>query len=73
MLVKGIKKGQAIELLEEVNFPDNQEVLVEIQKISNFWKVYQNFRAKIEEEDIIFNDDDFANLRDKSTGQEINL
>jgi hypothetical protein len=73
MLVKGIKKGKAIELLEEVNFPDNQEVLVEIQKVSNFWKVYQNFRAKIEDEEIIFNDDDFTNLRNKSTGREINL
>ena len=30
MLVKGIKKGKIIEFLEEVNSPDNQEILVEI-------------------------------------------
>jgi uncharacterized DUF497 family protein len=28
ILVKGIKKGKIIELLEEVDFPDNEEVLV---------------------------------------------
>jgi hypothetical protein len=27
MFVKGIKKGKNIELLEEVNIPDNQEVI----------------------------------------------
>lgn len=30
MLLKGIKKGKNIELLEELNLPDNQEVLFEI-------------------------------------------
>lgn len=66
MFVKGIKKGKTIELLEEVNFPDNQEVLVEIREIHDFWSDYQEFRKKIEQEGIIFDDDDFANLRDKS-------
>jgi len=28
MLVKGIKKGKTIELLEEVDFPDNEELLM---------------------------------------------
>lgn len=27
MFVKGIKKGKIIELLEEIDFPDRQEVL----------------------------------------------
>ena len=37
MLVKGIKKGQTnLELLEEVDIPDNQEVLVEIKKANKF-------------------------------------
>jgi hypothetical protein len=33
MLVKGIKKGKIIEFLEEVNSPDNQEILVEIKEV----------------------------------------
>jgi len=33
MLVKGIKKGKTIELLEEVDFPDNEELLVEIREV----------------------------------------
>ena len=33
MLVKGIKKGKIIDLLEEVNSPDNQEILVEIKEV----------------------------------------
>ena len=73
MLVKGIKKGKTIELLEELDFPDNQEVLVEIKKVSNFWSAYQKFRAKLEQEKIIFKNEDLANLRDRSTGREVNL
>jgi len=34
MLVKGIKKGKTIELLEEVDFPDNEELLVEIREVN---------------------------------------
>jgi len=30
MLIKGIKKGKTIELSEEIDFPDNQEVLEEV-------------------------------------------
>lgn len=32
-LVKGIKKGKTIELLEDINVPDGQEVLINIQVI----------------------------------------
>ena len=94
MFVKGIKKGKIIELLEDVDFPDNQEVLVEIKKINDFWSALQDFRQrvdlegidddsfwemtlqfreKMEREGIVFADDDFANLRDKSPGREVNL
>ncbi|GAC1448297.1 MAG: hypothetical protein NVSMB70_17740 [Chamaesiphon sp.] len=73
MLVKGIKKGKNIELLEEIDLPDNQAVLVEITEVKDFWGAYQNFRNKIEQEGIIFDDNDFANLRDKSSGREIDL
>jgi hypothetical protein len=37
MLFKGIKKGKIIELLEKVDFPDNEEVLVEIREVNGFW------------------------------------
>ncbi|HEY9867039.1 MAG TPA: hypothetical protein V6D21_22890 [Candidatus Obscuribacterales bacterium] len=56
-------------MLEEVDFPDYQEVLVEIKKVNNFWTAYQNFRAKIEQEGIIFDDEDFADLREGVTGE----
>ncbi|WP_293143727.1 hypothetical protein [Okeania sp. SIO3I5] len=46
MFIKGIKKGKIIELLEEVDFPDNQEVLVEIKKVGDFWSALQDFRAR---------------------------
>ncbi|MGK7918805.1 MAG: hypothetical protein AB4080_02185 [Trichodesmium sp.] len=47
MFVKGIKKGKIIELLEEVDFPDNQEILVEIKKVGDFWSALQDFRARV--------------------------
>jgi len=34
MIVKGIKRGQAIELPQELNLPDGQEVMIEIADIS---------------------------------------
>ncbi len=73
MLVKGIKKGKIIELLEEVNLPDNQEIIIEIKEVNDFWSAYQKFRAKIEQEEITFDDNTFDNLRDKSPGREVDL
>ncbi|NEP38137.1 MAG: hypothetical protein F6K25_06735 [Okeania sp. SIO2G4] len=67
MFVKGIKKGKIIELLEEVDFPDNQEVLVEIKKVGDFWSALQDFRKRVDLESI--DDDSFENLRDKSPGR----
>jgi hypothetical protein len=34
--VKGIKKGKTIELLEEINIPDGQEILINIQTFDIF-------------------------------------
>lgn len=31
MKIKGIKRGQTIELLEEINLPDNSEIIIEIK------------------------------------------
>lgn len=43
------------------------------QTAGNFWDALQNFRAKLERENIVFNDEDFADLRDKSPGKEVEL
>jgi len=67
MFVKGIKKGKTIELLEELNFPDNQEVLVEVRETNNFWSALQAFRNQTDLEEI--DDDSFDNLRDQSSGR----
>ncbi|OKH30982.1 hypothetical protein NIES2119_29750 [[Phormidium ambiguum] IAM M-71] len=71
MFVKGIKRGKIIELLEEVDFPDNQEVLVEIREVKDFWSALQDFRQRVDLESI--DDDTFDNLRDKSPGREVDL
>jgi len=71
MFVKGIKRGRTIELLEDIHLPDNQEVLVEIKEINDFWSVLQDFRERVDLENI--DDDTFENLRDKSPGREVNL
>jgi len=36
MLIKGIKKGKTIELFEEIDFPDNEEILLGIAQDSYF-------------------------------------
>lgn len=71
MLVKGIKKGKTIELLEEVDFPDNEEVLVEIKRVSDFWSALQDFRLRVDLDSI--DDDTFEDLRDKSPGRRVDL
>jgi hypothetical protein len=38
-----------------------------------FWQGLQKFRQVIQREGIIFTDEDFGDLRDKSVGREINL
>ncbi len=39
----------------------------------NFWQGLKKFRKLIQSEGIIFTDEDFAGLRDKSVGREIDL
>lgn len=38
-----------------------------------FWEMTLRFRQRMDAEGIEFNDDDFANLRDKSPGREVEL
>ena len=40
---------------------------------TNFWEGLEKFRKTIEAEGIVFNDDDFSDLRDRSVGREVNL
>jgi hypothetical protein len=70
-VVKGIKKGKTIVLLEDLNLPDGQEVLVEVTEVNDFWSSLQDFRKRVDLETI--DDDTFKNLRDKSTGRDISL
>ena len=71
MLVKGIKKGKTIELSEEVDFPDNEELLVEIREANDFWSALEDFRQRVDLESL--DDDTFDNLRDNSTGRAVSL
>lgn len=71
MLVKGIKKGKTIELLEEVDFPDNEEILVEIKRVSDFWSALQDFRRRVDLDSI--DDETFEGLRDHSPGRKVDL
>lgn len=71
-LIKGIKKGKTIELLEEVNLPDGQEILINIQVVDDFWSSLVKFREQMILEGIDFDEEDpFADVRDKSTGRDI--
>jgi hypothetical protein len=45
----------------------------EESKGENFWQGLQKFRQVIQKEGIIFTDEDFADLRDKSVGREVEL
>jgi hypothetical protein len=43
------------------------------QQGNEFWHGLQKLRATLEREGIFFDEDDFANLRDRSPGREVNL
>ncbi|MGK7875970.1 MAG: hypothetical protein AB4426_22540 [Xenococcaceae cyanobacterium] len=73
-VVKGIKKGKNIELLEDVNLPDGQEILIDIQVVDDFWSRLVQFREQMVLEGIDFDEEDpFVDVRDKSTGRDVNL
>jgi hypothetical protein len=71
MFVKGIKKGKTIELLEELNFPDEEELILEVRQANDFWSALQDFRENVDLSAIDAVNDD--NLRDSSTGRDVNL
>jgi hypothetical protein len=71
MFIKGIKKGKTIELLEEIDFPDGQELFLEIKKSNDFWSSLQDFRLSVSLSDI--DNIDLHDLRDNSVGRDVNL
>ena len=72
-LVKGIKKGKTIELLEEINIPDGVEILIDIQTVNNFWTSLEDFRNSQDFKNVDFEEEIFTNLRDKTTGRNVEL
>ena len=72
-LVKGIKKGKTIELLEEINIPDGVEIVIDIQTVNNFWTSLEDFRNSQDFKNADFEEEIFTNLRDKTTGRNVEL
>ena len=72
-LVKGIKKGKTIELLEEINIPDGVEILIDIQTVNNFWTSLEEFRNSQDFKNVNFEEGIFTNLRDKTAGRNVEL
>ncbi|VEP12892.1 conserved hypothetical protein [Hyella patelloides LEGE 07179] len=72
-LVKGIKKGKTIELLEEINIPDGEEILIDILSVNNFWTSLETFRNSQEFNDVNFEEEIFTNLRDQTNGRNVDL
>jgi hypothetical protein len=72
-LVRGIKKGKTIELQEEINIPDGQEILVDIQSANNFWSSLEKFRKSQDFKNVEFETKDFVNLRDQTAGRNIEI
>ena len=72
-LIRGIKKGKTIELLEEIDISDGQEILVDIQIVKSFWTSLEDFRNYQEFKSQKFKEDIFTDLRDKNTGRNVEL
>ena len=47
--------------------------LIRQQRGNKFWEGFQKLRVTLEREEIFFDNDDFADLRDRSPGREVNL
>ena len=80
MLIKGIKRGNTIELIEPLDIPDGQEIILEIQgdeqeqKKSVFWEALAKFRLDVNVEALgIDNEAIFGDVRDLSPGREVIL
>lgn len=72
-LVKGIKKGKTIELYDEINIPDGQEILIEVQTVNNFWTSLEEFRNSQDFKNVEFEEEDLAGLRDRTNGRNVDI
>lgn len=79
---------EIIESLDELSEEEQTSLLCELQNRlmeptetdktdedcgEAFWQGILSFRAAIEREGLVFTDEDFADLRDRSPGREVNL
>ena len=77
MQVKGIKKGQSIELLEMLDIPDGSTVYLEIvpeRSPTQWWQMLTDIRAEIEATGEGLIEDSFlVGLRDRQPGRDVEL
>jgi cysteinyl-tRNA synthetase len=64
---------RALSVQEQDNLIELIRQQREQQHGKKFWDGFQELRATLEREGISFDDNDFADLRDRSPGREINL
>ncbi len=64
---------RALSVQEQDNLIELIRQQREEQQGKKFWDGFQELRATLEREGISFDDNDFADLRDRSPGREINL
>jgi cysteinyl-tRNA synthetase len=64
---------RALSVQEQDNLIELIRQQREEQQGKKFWDGFQELRATLEREGISFDDRDFADLRDRSPGREINL
>lgn len=70
---------EIIDSIEELP-PEEQDYVLEViskrresQRGEHFWQGLEAFRDKIEAEGIVFEEEDFVNLRDKSLPRDVEL
>lgn len=63
-----------------VLYVQEQDSLIELihqqreqQRGNDLWSDLQKFRNTLEQEEIFYDEDDFSNLRDRTSGREVNL
>jgi cysteinyl-tRNA synthetase len=64
---------RALSVQEQDNLIDLIRQQREEQHGNRFWEGFKKLRATMEQEGISFDDDDFADLRDRSPGREVDL
>lgn len=64
MQVKVIKRGKSLELLEDINLPEGEEVLINVEEKTGFWKSLEKFRHEEDIESAEIDEAIFEGLRD---------